>query len=451
MQGITRRQFLNSVIFAGAAAAGTMAAPKIIRRAYARKATLNIGFWKHWVPGATEIHKDLIGAWAKQNRVEVTIDLIGSQCRDMRSAASAEYRTGKGHDLIVLCSFDGATYQTDLEPLNDIADNIQNKYGKFDELSTYLFHQDGKWITIPIPTGSHSFPMVSRIDLFRDHADINLLELFPTDFRKRDNTAVDGWTYDAFLGASQKLHAAGVPFGNPIAPIDEGSDWLYPLMLSFGSVPIDMDGNVAIESDGTLAGLEFMKQLAQYMPRDVYGWNNASNNRWIISGQGSCIQNPPSAWMVSKQRRPEVATQIWHHDTPKGPNGRFRGAMYVSVGIWKWCKEKKAAKDLITYLLEISQQWKILYAAQGYDMPQLLQLYAHPVWQEQGPPKGSLYNYIPRGDEKLVMGGWPAPVGIAAEIYKRHIIPAMVAKASSGDASPKEARTWAAGELEMIV
>ena len=88
---------------------------------------------------------------------------------------------------MLLCSFDGATFQKDLVPLNDIAENIQENYGYFDELSEYLCHQNGKWHTIPIPTGSHSFPMVSRIDLFRDHADINLLKLFPTDAKKRDS------------------------------------------------------------------------------------------------------------------------------------------------------------------------------------------------------------------------------------------------------------------------
>jgi hypothetical protein len=41
------------------------------------------------------------------------------------------------------------------------------------------------------------------------------------------------------------------------------------------------------------------------------------------------------------------------------------------------------------------------------------------------------YNYIPRGDEQLIVGGWSAPPEIGAEIYNRYIIPAMVAKAIS--------------------
>jgi len=50
-----------------------------------------------------------------------------------------------------------------------------------------------------------------------------------------------------------------------------------------------------------------------------------------------------------------------------------------------------------------------------------------------------VYNYIPRGDEQLIVGGWPAPPGIGTENYNRYIISTMVAKATSEEMSPKEA------------
>ena len=397
-----------------------------------------------------DIHKEIINGWAKKNNVEINIDLV-AQARDIRSIVSGEIKTGAGHDVMMLCTFDGASFKKELEPLNDVATYIQKKYGKFDELATYLSYQDGTWVTVPTPIYSHSYPMVSRIDLFREHAGINLLDLFPTDSTKRDKAKVDAWTYDAFFDAAKKFYYAGYPFGNPISKVTDANDWLCPLFLSIGSVPVDKDRNVTIESDGTLQALEFMKELTQYMPKPIYGWDARSNNRWITSGKGACIQNPPSAWAVCKQTRPDIAAQLWHHDAPSGPQGRYRGALFVNFGVWKWCKEKKAAKELIMYLLERPQQWKVFYAAQGFDMPQLKPMYAHPVWEEQGPPKGTLYNYIPRGDEQLIVGGWPAPPEIGAQIYNRYIIPTMVAKASTGEMSPKEAMKWAAGELEKIV
>ncbi len=450
MAKVTRRQFIKGMVAGGTAMAGSIMAPGLLQKAYAQKVKLNILFLNHWVPGAADMHKEIINEWAKKNNVEINIDLV-PQTRDIRSIASAEYKAGAGHDVMMLGPFDGASFKKNLEPLNDVATYIQKKYGKFDEVGTYLSYQDGIWVTVPTPIMSHSYPMVSRIDLFREHAGINLLDLFPTDVTKRDKAKVDAWTYDAFLDAAKKLHNAGYPFGNPISKVSDANDWLFPLFLSFGSVPIDKDRKVTIESDGTLQALEFVKELTQYMPKDIYGWDVASNNRWIISGKGSCIQNPPSAWAVCKRTRPDIAAQLWHHDTPNGPKGRYRGASFFNFGVWKWCKEKKAAKELIMYLLERPQQWKMLQAAQGYDMPQLKPMYAHPVWEEEGPPKGTIYNYIPRGDEQLIVGGWPAPPEIGAEIYNRYIVPAMVAKATTGEMSSKEAMKWAAGELEMIV
>ena len=31
------------------------------------------------------------------------------------------------------------------------------------------------------------------------------------------------------------------------------------------------------------------KELTEYMPQDIYEWDNAANNRWIIEGKGSGI------------------------------------------------------------------------------------------------------------------------------------------------------------------
>jgi len=35
-----------------------------------------------------------------------------------------------------------------------------------------------------------------------------------------------------------------------------------------------------------------------FLPPDVPAWDDASNNKWLISGKGRLIMNPPSAWAV---------------------------------------------------------------------------------------------------------------------------------------------------------
>ena len=448
---ITRRKFIKTVAAGGAAIAGAAAIPSVSRKAYAQKSKLSIAMWNHWVPGATDLQKAVIEEWAKENKVDVTADFIGPSATEMLTVASAEARAGTGHDIVVLTTFDGLFFKDKLEPMNDVADYIQGTYGNFDEVSTYISHVDGTWITIPAPTGSHSYPMVTRMDMWKQYADIDVVDIFPPDVTQRKASKVKKFTYDAFLKACEKVHKAGYPYAGPISECSDADDWLCPLFLSFGSVPVTEKGDITIESDATLEALDYMQKLCQYMPKEIYGWNDASNNRWIISGKGSAIQNPPSAWTVALRTRPDVAAQLWHHDTPRGPKGRFRGCLFMTYGLWNFSKNKKAAKDFIKWFLESAQQWRLLEAAQGYDMPQLKPLEAHPVWKEVGPPSGGQYNYIRRGDEQYVVGGWPAPAHIGVQIYRKYLIPVMTAKVTTGEMKPKEAMKWCAKELEEVM
>ena len=69
--------------------------------------------------------------------------------------------------------------------------------------------------------------------------------------------------------------------------------------------------------------LEFYKKLIAFLPPDVAAWDDASNNKWLVSGKGALIMNPPSAWAVAKRDAPQVAEQCWTHGFPAGPKGRF--------------------------------------------------------------------------------------------------------------------------------
>ncbi|NVM26603.1 MAG: carbohydrate ABC transporter substrate-binding protein [Desulfobacterales bacterium] len=451
MAKITRRKFIKDVAVGSAAVAGAMAAPGVVRKAYAQKPNLSVAMWNHWIPGATDVQRAVMEEWGKKNKVDVRLDFIGPSATEMLTVASAEYRAGTGHDLMVLTTFDGAFFMDKLEPLNDVVDYVQGKYGKYDDNATYLSCIDGKWNTLPAPTGSHSYPMVTRIDMWREYAGIDVVDIFPPDVRKRDPKKVDAYTYDVFLEACKKVKAAGHMFAGAISECSDADDWVCPLFMSFGSFPVDKKGNITIESDATLEALEYMKELTEYMPKEIYGWDDASNNRWIISGRGSAIQNPPSAWGVAARTRPDVAAQLWHHDTPRGPKGRYRGCLWMNWGLWSFSKNKKVAKELLMYLSESAQQWKLISAAKGYDMPQLKPMYAHPVWEEIGPPKGGQYNYMFRGDEVPVVGGYPAHPTIGAQIYRKFLIPVMAAKVTTGEMTPKEAMKWCARELKEVI
>jgi Bacterial extracellular solute-binding protein len=442
----TRRDFLRTTAIATSTA---LAAPYVKSARSAGK--VSVAFWDHWVPGANETAQQVIEDWAAANEVEVVVDFLASGTAEnpLAQAIAAEASDRSGHDLVWLWDWQVTRYRDALEPVDGLVEALIAEYGPFAENASYLAQHDGTWRAVAAPGGSHSYPMVSRLDLWQEHAGIDLQAMFPAG--QRDRAAAAAWTYQAFLEGCKKLHAAGYPFGNPISPASDSEMWLAPLMLAFGSQLMTGDGNVTVDSEGTRAALDFLKELTRYMPEDIYGWENVSNNRWIIEGKGSAIHNPPSAWAVAKDEAPNVAAQLWHHDVPAGPSGHYRGAEPAFLGIWSFAANKASAKDLITHLCQRDQVAKIAAGSQGYDTPLQAAFSDIDVWQKEGPPAGTLYNYPVQGDEVQVIPGYPAPPSIAEKISDTALIATLVAKVTHEDQPPDQAIAWAEGELERML
>jgi hypothetical protein len=440
---VARRGFLKTLA-AGAAVVSTVGFPHVARA----QTKLAMALWDHWVPGANDVSRSVITEWGRANKVDVTVDYITSIGNKLQLTGAAEYRARAGHDIIAFVTWDGTFYRDRLEPMNDVAEAVIKQYGPYNDNARYINFQDGRWITVPSPLGSHTYPLETRMDLWKQHAGIDVQDVFPADVKKRDKAKVDASDWKQYLEAAKKVNAAGFPVGHPISECTDANDWLGPLFAGHGSFPMNDKGDITIESDGTLEAIEYVRELAQQMPKDVFGWDDAGNNRWLISGKGSSISNPPSAWTVAKRDRPDVAAQVWHHDMPRGPKGRFRGSLPYTWGVWDFSRVKKPAKDLLLHLSQREVQFKLITASQGYDMPQLDSYLTHPIWTEIGPPPGTQYNYPVRGDEKLIVAGWPARPDFGAQIYSRWLFPIMVGRTVAGGMSARDAVKWAAGELE---
>jgi hypothetical protein len=439
---MTRRQFLATTAIATAA----MSVGPWVKTSHSA-GKLSIFLWDHWIPGANDVSRKMIMDWGKANGVNVTVDYVTSRGDKNLITIAAESRAKTGHDIMDLPTLYTALYKDDLEPMDDVVGQIISAYGPVTPDAEYSGKVDGTWYSAPGPIGTHLYPMVSRLDLWKEHAGIDLKKIFPAG-PDRDPALVKSWNYDNFLEGCKKLHAAGFPFGGPLGSQTDAQDWTGALFASFGSYPVDKDGNITFDSDGTRAALEYMKELCEYMPKEIYAWDDASNNTWIISGRGSAIQNPPSAWRVAVRDQIQTASKLWHHDTPAGPKGRFRGSLTRMNGVWKFSKNKSAAKDLLLHLLQKEQQNILIDAAIGYDIPLIASFNTHPVWKYTGPPDGTLYNYPVQGDEYRMICGYPAPATISAAIYDQDLFPNTVAKVTQEGKSIDDAIKWAINELE---
>src|SRR5262249_23984297 len=343
---LTRRTVLKSAALAGAS---ILAAP-YVRTSHAA-GRLTLGCWDHWVPGANDTLTKLCNEWGAKNSVEVHIDYITSQGDKDLLTASAEAQARTGHDIMSHRAWQIAVHRRVLDPLDDVVNALIKKYGPISQVSEYLAKHDGLWRGIPTTVGSQVKPCFSRIDLYKQHCGLDLTKIFPAN-DNRDQKLVDSWNWDLYLKTAEQLHKAGFPVGLPMGQTSDAVDWVGALFHSYGSMMIDEKDNIKINSDETKAALEYMKKLMPLNPPEVYAWDDAGNNRWLISGKGSSIMNPPSAWSVAKRDNPKVAENCWTHDMPRGPKGRFVGQLPFFYGLWSFSPNKSAAKDLLRYISE---------------------------------------------------------------------------------------------------
>jgi ABC-type glycerol-3-phosphate transport system substrate-binding protein len=335
-----------------------------------------------------------------------------------------------------------------LEPMDDVINALVKEHGPISKNSEYLATDHGKWMGVPTITGSQVKPCCSRLDLYKQHAGIDLQKIFPGPEGTRDQALVDSWTWDLYLSSAEKLFKAGYPVGLPMGQYSDAVDWVGALFRSYGSVFIDEKDNIKIDSPETRSVLEYAQKLMAFNPPDVYAWDDAGNNKWLISGKGSGIMNPPSAWSVAKRDNIKVAEQCWTHDMPKGPQGRFAPYLPFLYGVWSFGKNKSAAKELIHHIVDKPQAKLQVAASNGYDLPSFKSYYDFDTWKTVEPPKGTVYNYPPRGDEQESMAGYPARPDVAAQIYNQSLQTVMIAKVAQGGEKIDDVIKWAQRECE---
>ena len=443
---IARRAFISAAAGLGSAA---LAAP-FVRGAHAA-GPLTVAFWDHWVPGANEALRAIVEEWAAESRIELRLDFITSVGAKNVLTARAEARAKVGHDVMVHPAWQIAFHQQQLEPLDDIATEIESAYGPFDEMASFVARIEGRWRGLPAPSGTHAFPMASRVDLLRQHAGVDLQQLFPADRARRREDQIAAWSWEAFLVHAGRLKQAGRPFAAAIGTGTDAQNWLAPLLLAFGAVLINARGEIVVESDETRNALEYVIRLAEQMPDGVHAWDDSDNNQWLAEDRAAIIVNPPSAWVTAARGKPAVSQQIWHHDLPAGPNGRYRAVQPHFFGIWDFARNKAAARALIRHLADRDVVRRLVVASRGYDLPMLRAMREFPIWDETGPPVGTIANYPVRGNETAIVAGYPAPPRIAALIHNQGTVGALAARVTQGREPIEKAIVWAKHELETYL
>jgi ABC-type glycerol-3-phosphate transport system substrate-binding protein len=247
--------------------------------------------------------------------------------------------------------------------------------------------------------------------------------------------------------AAQK---AGLTFGLGLGQTTDSVDWTGALLRAYGGVLVDEKGNSQLRSDAVMQVLDYLQKVYPFLPADTVSYDDASNNKALISGKSALIFNPPSAWWVARRDAIKVASDCWTFPNPAGPKARVLPYLPFFWGIWSFSQNKTAAKELLTWLQQRAQVEPLTNAAAGYDISPFNSMHDFTVWSTEKPPVGTLYNYPMRSwfDAVSNVSGYPAPPHIATQMYSNALFNVMVVKLAKQGQKMRDVLDWGEQQIE---
>jgi ABC-type glycerol-3-phosphate transport system substrate-binding protein len=439
--GLSRRRALKL----GAAAS---ALPLVHIRTAGAAGKLTVGFWDHWVPKGNDVMQKQVNAWAEKNKVDVHVDFITSNGNKLLMTGAAEALAKTGHDIYTFYNWEVYNRSDSLASVDALMKELTDKNGAVNETAEYLARQKGHWIAVPTSSGSQNKPPSARISWFKQNG-LDLQAMYPV---KPEHTAMqDQWTWDEFMKYAELAAKDNMTFGLGLGSNlnTDAIDTHGALFKAYGAELVDREGTPKLKSAEMQQVLEYAQKLVKFYPADAVSYDDASNNRALISGKSALIFNPPSAWAVAVRDNPSVGGDCWTFSAPAGPKGRFVPCGFFFWGIWKFSKNQSAATELLGYLMDRPQVEERDNVVEGYDIPPFAGMLDFKVWETVAPPPGTVYNYPiqPWHKARPSLTASEASPDVGVQIYNAAIHDQMLARLRQGQTIP-QVLAWTEDQLE---
>jgi multiple sugar transport system substrate-binding protein len=413
---MTRRKFLATTSAVGAAA--------LVGRApaFAQKRELSLLSNNHFVPAADDELRRQADVFSKQAGVTVKVDTI--QGLQLPAKRAAEAQSQSGHDLVILSHADPFLFENSLIDVGPLVDSLGKKYGGWYPFGAESALTGTGWKAVPWYWVA--FP-----------ATYNMAHYKKAGFEYPK-------TWDELLKQAKALKKQGNPVGIAISHCGDANTSLWAVLWSYGAKVLEADGKTpAIVSDKTAQVIEWYKELYRDgMEPEVLSWDDASNNRFILSGKGSWIHNPISPYNTALSNKMPIADDINHHPSPAGPAGIHSAPGINALGIWKFSKNADLAKEFLQFLFRKENFDAWIVAANAFNQPPLRDLADHPIWVKN--PKFAM---LPKEAEYAHARGWPSkPNDAVRRVENNYVLPDMVSKALNGMPT-RRAMEWAQDQV----
>jgi multiple sugar transport system substrate-binding protein len=421
---ITRRQFIQKA----AGIAIGLSSSSIFRpsRVYTAAPELTLLSWNHFVPSADEKLKEQAARFAQEYGVIVRIDTISHL--QLPTKLAAEIHAQTGHDIVYMVETAPWLYHEHLASVDDVVEDLGAKRGGW-----YPFVKESNFVKDSwksVPWFFLTWPGIYREDLFQQAG-------YPIP-----------QTWEDLLNAGRILKKEGHPVGIAVSQTNDSYNTAWSILWSFGSKVLEADGkSISLNSPQTEAALDYYKRLyEEAMEPEVLSWDDAANNRFLLSGKGCWIHNPISPYVTAVDKKMEVADKLGIHSALAGPAGKHVELSVASLGIWNFSKNQELAKNFIKYLYQSETYADWLKAAKGFSQAPLQAYENHPIWADH--PK---FKILPGEARFGHVHGWPSPPNpYIQRINDLYILPNMAAKAVTGTPI-KAAITWAEEQIKKVL
>ena len=298
---------------------------------------LKILQWSHFVPSYDTWFDAFAQAWGEANDVQVTVDHVNTA--EIPTALAGEISAGEGHDLIEHIS-SLAQYEKSMLDMTDVVMEASKRHGE--QLAMCK---------------NNSFNPTTNVYLRlrpRLRAGPGRLPQVPLGVGRAART--DRRTYDELLdGGSRIWNEQGVQMGIGMSNEIDSRMAAQTIIWAHGGGIQDANENVTVNTPEVIAAIEYMANLFKgAMTDEVFGWDAASNNQLLISGQASYILNSISAYRTAQADQPDVAADVFFSTALDGPAGEAaalaHGHAVFNYQIPTHSQYSDTAKEFLLYL-----------------------------------------------------------------------------------------------------
>ena len=286
-------------------AAASAALPLVHIRSAGAAGKLSMVFWDHWVPAGNDAMRKLIAEWADRNKVEVQPDFLTANGLKINLTMAAEAQARTGHDAYAFDMWTVHQFADDLIPMDDVVQSLVSANGPVAPAFEYLGKVKGSWAAVPTGSGSSPLATCARISMLKKFAGIDVQAMYPP--HEVTPPEAPDWNYDTFLTAAQACHKGGFPFALGCGTTTDSVQTWGAIFGAMGAHLVDAKGKITTDTPQVRAALEYAQKMVPFLPPETVSYDDASNNRALISGKSALIWNPPSAWAVAKRDAPAVA------------------------------------------------------------------------------------------------------------------------------------------------